>query len=65
MDTNPRPAGQDLDPMRAALNSVGVTPSAREVLGPYEQAFRSSPEAIATIEALTRHARRATVVGLS
>jgi hypothetical protein len=53
------------DPMRDALNAVGVTPSAREVLGPYEQAFRSSPEAAATIQALTLGARRARIIGLS
>jgi hypothetical protein len=57
------PAG--LDVLRAALNTVGVTPSAREVLAPYEQAFRSSPEARATVEALTRRARHARVRGLS
>ena len=51
--------------MREALNAVGVTPSAREILGAYEQAFRSSPEAVATIQALTGRARRARVVGLS
>jgi len=65
MVTDSSPGANDLDPMRAALNAVGVTPSAREVLFPYEQAFRSSREAVATIEALTLRARRARVVGLS
>jgi hypothetical protein len=49
----------------AALNAVGVTPSAREVLTPYEQAFHATPEAAAAITALTSRARRARLAGLS
>lgn len=63
--TNSGARPPDLEGLRAALSAVGVTPSAREVLAPYEQAFRASPEAAATIEALTRRARHARVRGLS
>jgi DNA-binding Lrp family transcriptional regulator len=65
MATTNTTSRQELDPMRAALNAVGVTPSAREILGAYEQAFRSSAEAVATIQVLSGRARRARVVGLS
>ncbi len=65
--TEPDPGGGEptVAAIVAALNAVGVTPSSREVLGPYEQAFRASPEATAAITALTTRARRARLSGLS
>ena len=42
-----------------ALNQIALTPTAEEVLEPYRQAFRLSPQAHATIEALSKTSRRA------
>jgi DNA-binding MarR family transcriptional regulator len=49
----------------AALNAAGVTPTAHEVLTPYRQAFRATPQASAVITAMTARARRGRLVGLS
>ena len=62
---SPGSAPQSTTSALEALNAVGATPSADEVLGPYAQAFHLTPEAEATIRALTAEAKRAHVVGWS